>query len=172
MTTKRLVTNAMLIAAYFVFTLLTIDVVAVKVTFASLPVLIAALLFGPVDGLIVGLLGSFLDQMLKWGFTATTLLWILPAGVRGLMVGLYAWRKGNRMTQRQTIGIVSVSALVVTTLNTLVWYIDSLVYHYPYVFAVWGTFARYIVGILTALVFALILPKLLIVLRKAVSARK
>ncbi len=162
----------MLIAVYFVFSLFAIDVWGIKITIESLPVLVAAALFGPVDGLIVGLLGSFMNQMLKWGFTATTLLWILPAGMRGLLVGLYARGKDFRMTRLQTVMIVVVSALAVTTLNTIVWYIDSIVYNYPYVFFVSTTVLRYIAGVVTAIILSLILPPLLSVIRKAVLARK
>jgi ECF transporter S component (folate family) len=170
--TKRLVTNAMLIAIYFVFSLFAIDLWGFKITIESLPVLVAAALFGPVDGLIVGLLGSFMNQMLKWGFTATTLLWILPVGMRGLLVGFYARNKSFRMTLLQTVMIVVISALAVTTLNTIVWYIDSIVYNYPYVFFVWTTVLRYIVGVVTATILSLVLPPLLIALRKVVLARK
>ena len=61
-----------------------------KITVDSLPILVAALLLGPLDGLAVGLIGSFLNQMLTYGLTVTTVLWILPAGIRGLVVGYYA----------------------------------------------------------------------------------
>jgi len=172
MKTKRLVTDAMLIAIYFVFSLFAIDAWGLKFTIEALPVLVAAALFGPVDGLIVGLLGSFMNQMLKWGLTATTVLWIMPAGVRGLMVGLYARGKGFEMTRVQTVMIVVISSLVVTTLNTAVWYVDSIVYQYAYVLFVSSTALRYVTGIGTAIVFSLILPSLLNVIRKAVLARK
>ena len=59
----------------------------IKLTFASLPGILAAMLFGPIDGFIVGFLGAFLEQMLHFGFTPTTLLWILPPAIRGLLIG-------------------------------------------------------------------------------------
>jgi ECF transporter S component (folate family) len=87
-TTKRLAADAMLAAMFVCLSLVSISLPNMKITLDSLPVLVAAFLFGPLDGLAVGLTGSFLNQMLTYGFTATTLLWILPAGLRGLLVGL------------------------------------------------------------------------------------
>ena len=48
------------------------------------------MLYGPVGGLLVGLLGAFMGQLLTYGVTATTILWILPQAARGLLVGVYA----------------------------------------------------------------------------------
>ena len=43
---------------------------------------------------MVGAVGGFLNQMLTYGFTVTTLMWIFPNAVRGLLVGLYAKKHG------------------------------------------------------------------------------
>ena len=103
-----------------------------KITLDSLPILIGAALLGPLDGLAVGLVGSFLNQMITYGFTVTTLLWILPAGLRGLFVGLYARKRSFSMTTPQTVFITVLTALFVTALNTLLLYVDSWVYSYSY----------------------------------------
>ena len=65
-----------------------------KITFNILPVLILAFIYGPIEALIAGLLGSFVGQMLSYGFSVTTVLWIIPAGFRGLIVGLF-FKKGD-----------------------------------------------------------------------------
>ena len=90
MNTKRLVTVAVLIALYTVLSLFSANLGLIKLTFESFPVLVASLMFGWVDGLLVGAVGGLLNQMLTYGFTVTTLMWILPNAVRGLLVGLYA----------------------------------------------------------------------------------
>lgn len=168
--TKRIALDAMLCAMYVVLSLVSINLPGMKITLDSLPILVGAALFGPVDGLAVGLLGSFLNQMLTYGFTVTTLLWILPAGVRGLMVGLFAKKRGFSMTLRQTVFITVISALVVTALNTLVMYIDSKIFgYYSYAYVFGAMLPRVISGILTALVFSTLLPTLVKTLRKAVS---
>ena len=90
MNTKRLVTVAVLIALYTVLSLFSANLGLIKLTFESFPVLVASLMFGWVDGLLVGAVGGLLNQMLTYGFTVTTLMWILPNAVRGLLVGLVA----------------------------------------------------------------------------------
>ena len=68
-----------------------------EITFESVPVHIAALLFGPVDGMIVAGIGNFIYQLLfsGYGLTATTALWILPYIVCGFIVGAYARRRAR-----------------------------------------------------------------------------
>ena len=86
MNTKRLVTVAVLIALYTVLSLFSANLGLIKLTFESFPVLVASLMFGWVDGLLVGAVGGLLNQMLTYGFTVTTLMWILPNAMRGLLV--------------------------------------------------------------------------------------
>ena len=115
--TKRLALDAMLAAMYVVLSLFSINLPGMKITLDSLPILVGAALLGPLDGLAVGLIGSFLNQMITYGFTATTLLWIIPAGLRGLLVGLYAKHHSFDMTLRQTVFITIATALLVTALG-------------------------------------------------------
>lgn len=169
---KRLATNAVLVAMYLVLSLVSINLGNQKITLDSLPILVGAALFGPVDGLIVGLLGSFLNQLLfsGYGLTPTTILWILPAGVRGAMVGGFAKHFRFEMTRGQTIFITVISALVVTALNTVVMFIDSKIYgYYSYVYVFGALVSRIIVGVVTAAVFALLLPTILRSLQKVVK---
>lgn len=168
--TRKLAIDAMLAAMYLVLSFVSVSMPNMKITFDALPILVGAALFGPWDGLAIGLIGSFLNQLLgPYGLSVTTPLWIIPAGVRGLMVGAYAKHKNFDMTLPQTMMITVLSALVVTAINTLVMYIDSKIfgyYSYAYVFGM--VIPRIIVGIVTGVVFAAILPPLLRVLRERV----
>ena len=170
--TKRLALDAMLAAMFVVLSLFSIRLPGMKITLDSLPVLVAAALLGPVDGLAVGLIGSFLNQMITYGFTATTLLWIIPAGIRGLLVGLYAKRHGFSMTLRQTVFITISTALLVTALNTFFMYVDSWVYSYSYAAALATLALRVLAGIITAVLFSLLLPALLAALRRRIGDGK
>lgn len=168
--TRRLVIDAMLAALYFVLSLISIDLGSMKITLVGLPVIVCGLLYGPVDGFIVGILGSFFEQMLKFGFTATTVLWILPAGVRGLMMGLYALKCRGNFTRRGLTIMIVLSALAVTTVNTLVWCIDICIYYDFYTSGndtvkeiiskiVFGNaLVRYATGIVTAIAFSIVTP--------------
>ncbi len=170
--TRRLALDAMLAAMYVVLSLFSISLPGMKITLDSLPILIAAALLGPVDGLAVGLIGSFINQMITYGFTATTLLWIIPAGLRGLLVGLYAKGRGFSMSLRQTVFITVATALLVTALNTLLLYVDSWVYSYSYVAALPTLALRVVAGVITAVVFSLLLPPILSALRRLLGGEK
>ncbi len=170
--TKRLAVDAMLAAMFVVLSLFSISLPGMKITLDSLPILVAAALLGPLDGLIVGLIGSFLNQMITYGFTATTLLWILPAGLRGLLVGLYAKRHNFDMTLRQTVFITVSTALLVTALNTFFMYVDSWVYSYSYAAALPTLALRILAGIITAVLFSLLLPAILTALRRLFGEEK
>lgn len=168
---KRLVTIAMLVAMYTVLSLVaTINLWNMKFTLDSLPIIVGAALFGPIDGMLIGLTGSFLNQMITYGFSATTLLWIIPAGARGLMIGLYAKHHNFEMTTKQTQFITIVSALAVTALNTFIMYLDSVIYGYfsfAYVFG--GIVPRIVAGVIIAIIFGALLPHILKPLRRIVK---
>ena len=167
MNTRRLVTDAALVALYVVLSLFVANLGYLKLTFESFAVLVAALMFGWADGLAVGALGGFINQMLTYGMSVTTILWILPNMIRGLMVGLYASRHGFDLSMRQTAMIVLVSSLVVTTLNTLALWLDGIIFHYPVAFTV-GTIAlRYVNSLVMVAVYTLVTPKTVQILRRA-----
>lgn len=172
MKSKKLITCAMLTAMYVVLSLVSLNFANMKITLDSLPIIVGAVLFGPGAGSLVGLMGSFLNQLLTFGLTPTTLLWMIPAAVRGLVVGLYAKHKGFDLTRKNLIFILIISSVTVTTLNTAVIYLDSVLYGY-YSFAyVFGTLVlRYIAGVATAVVLSAILPPLIKPLKKVLSLK-
>ena len=165
---KKLVVNAMLTAMYVVLSLTaTINLGNMKITFDSLPIILGAALFGPLAGFTIGFLGSFLNQMLTFGLTATTILWVLPAAIRGLLVGLYAKHKKFDMNFKQTVFITAATALVTTAINTLVMYIDAKIYGYYSFALVFGAAAiRFVTGIVAAILVATVTMPLVRVLRK------
>lgn len=171
-TTKRMVTDALLMAMYVVLALfVVIPLGNMKITLEALPILLAAWLYGPIDGLLVGGLGSFLAQVLgPYGLTATTLLWVLPHAVSGAAVGLMAMAFRYKPSFGRMVISSVVSALLVTALNTLAMYIDSKIYGYYSKTYVFGALAwRILAGIITAVVFALILPEVVKLLNREVG---
>lgn len=166
----RLVFNALLIAINFVLgSYVALKFANLKITFEALPILIGALLFGPADGCLIGLLGSFLSQLVGgYGLTVTTPLWILPHAVSGLVVGLYAARRrGRELRYGDLLLITAISALLVTGLNTLALYVDAKIFGYYSKALVFGSLAvRIVVGVATAAAFSAILPAILKPLRK------
>lgn len=162
MKTKKMVLNALFIAMYVILSYVSINLGNMAITFSGLPIIVGAMLLGPAAGLEIGLLGSLLDQLLRYGLTATTVIWILPAGVRGLMVGAYSRHKNYRLNTRQMAFIILISAFVVTALNTVAMYIDSKFYgYYTWVYVFGALLLRYVSAVLTSIVYLLVIPALL-----------
>lgn len=163
---RRMTSLAMLTALYVALSLVaTLNLWWIRISVDSLPILVAAMLFGPAGGMLVGLLGSFLNQLLTYGLTATTVLWILPAAVRGLLVGV-AVKYCKKLTALNTCLIFTGSALLTTVINTGVMYVDSIVggyYTKEYVFG--GLLTRLGSGVLIALVMSFAVPPLANLLR-------
>ena len=169
--TKRLSFDAMLAAMCAVLGYVSLDLGNLKITFESVPVLIGALIFGPADGAAVAFVGTLLYQLLRYGVSATTLLWILPYVLCGVLVGIYARRRDFMLSQRQMICTVITNELLITTLNTVVLYIDSKVYGYYSAMFIFGSLTlRVVICVAKAVVYSLALPPLLRALRKEAAA--
>lgn len=174
---RRIAIDAVLIAMYFGLSLLSVEIGGIKLTFASLPTLICAMLFGPVDGFLVGFLGAFMEQMIKYGFTATTLLWVLPPAIRGLFVGVCALLLKKHMsvdailsTKRPYVYFVVtlISGAIVSVLNTLVFYVDAKMFGYYEYHMIFGVFwIRIASGLLSTLLMASIALPVVAALQRA-----
>ncbi len=86
--TRVIVTDAMLMAMQTVLSIFSITLPFIKFSLATLPVVIAGLMFGPVHGFIVGFIGHFIYQMITYGFSLFSVLYALAYGVIGLIAGL------------------------------------------------------------------------------------
>lgn len=165
-----LVTVAISSAIYYLLARFTIEIGLIRIALSGLPVVIVAILLGPVEGMMVGLLGGFLGQLTgKYGLTPTTPLWIMPPALRGLIVGLFA-RKWD-LEKNKILLFVSmiISSIIVTTSNTFVMYIDSIIYHYYTYAIVFGDLIlRFITGVITAIVFSALTLPILIATKKII----
>lgn len=175
---KRIAIDAIFIAVFFALSMFSVEIGGVKLTFTSLPAVICAMIYGPVDGFLVGFLGAFLEQMLRYGFTATTLLWVLPPAIRGLTIGLATvlFRKSLSLDSVLSGGrklipyfAVCLTAAVITSLgNTVVYYIDAKMYgYYTYelIFGVAGI--RVVTNLISSALTAIVALPVLAALRKA-----
>ena len=178
LTVRRMAINAVMIAIYVVLAMyLTIPLGGLKITIEALPVIICAVLFGPADAAIVGGLAEFINQLLTFGITPTTALWVLPAVVRGLFIGfcLLPMRKkslgqpllhGKRMIWFYIICLVS--AVIVSCLNTFTLYVDSKMFGYYSYAMVFGSFVlRIITGLVATTAMSAMTVPLVTAMRKA-----
>ena len=150
MKTKQMTYDAMLAALCAVLGLVSLDLGNFKFTFEDLPILIAAALFGPWDGMIVGALGTTIYQLLRFGSDPTLPLWVVPLALGGLLAGWIA-RKNNYSLQGKDPWVMMISAeLFITLLNTISLVIYSKMY---------GFFTP-------AYILAPLLPRILVALAK------
>ena len=165
---RQLALNAVLAAVCIVLAGLSLKIGGnLKISFESLPVHLGALLFGPVDGMLIGGIGTFIYQVLLsgYGISATTVLWILPYVSCGLMDGLCAARMGRG--RGGLFFMLLLSELCITLLNTFALYVDSKIYAYYSPAFVFGTLAlRLFLCLVRALVYTALMPPLLGSLKK------
>lgn len=171
MKTRQLTVDAMLCAVCAVLGYVALDLGNIKITFESLPVLLGALLFGPVDGMLIGGVGTLVYQLVRYGVSATTPLWIAPYVVCGLLVGAWARQKNFALDRRQTVVLVVLAELAVTALNTAALYADSKLYGYWFPGFILGALGlRLVICVVKAVAFGLILPGVIEAVRRTNQA--
>ena len=139
---KRLVLDAVLIALYIVLGFWKIPIGNIlRVNMASFAVVVCAVAFSPLDGLVVGFMGEFLSQILgPYGLTPTTALWALPEAVRGVTLGLamllFARKQltaGKIIKSKAIVVYLAVcifTGLLASLFNTFALYVDSKMFGY------------------------------------------
>lgn len=79
--------------------------------------------------------------------------------MRGLLIGLYAKRCGYELSRKQLVGVLIVTSLVVTLLNTGAIYLDSVIYgYYTYAYVFGKVGIRIVSGAVTAVAMAFVTP--------------
>jgi len=164
---KRIAIDALFAAMCAVLGAFSIDLGTFKFTVENFPILIGALLFGPIDGMLIGGVGSFIYQLLKYGIDASTILWIVPYIASGLFAGLFAKTiKKNRSVWILLIVVVA-NGLLVTGLNTIGLFVSyKYIWFYPIETIIADIPIRIVTCIVKAIVFGFILGPILKVLRK------
>ena len=137
MSTRKLVVIAMMVAVYVVLnTVGTIRLGWINISVSALPIIVGALLYGPGGGLMVGLVGAFLVQLMTYG-----------------------------------VGVLIVTSLVVTLLNTGAIYLDSVIYgYYTYAYVFGKVGIRIVSGAVTAVAMAFVTPPVLDMLKRSLRA--
>ena len=136
-TAKRIITDALLAAIYFALTYFVIKPVgqSLKITFASLALVVTALLYGPADASIVAFIGEFFYQTILYGVTATMPMWLVPPVLHAFLLGLFAklLSKNGKPLYEQRILCNSVcigTAILNSFANAAALYADSHIYGY------------------------------------------
>jgi hypothetical protein len=65
--------------------------------------------------------------MLKFGIDPTTILWILPVGIRGLLIGVYAKIRRYKLKTFGMSVVIIITSFIATILNTIGLYIAGYI---------------------------------------------
>lgn len=143
---------------------------SMKISLSGLPVVIVAIVAGPLWGAVTGFIGELVVQLWIYGLMPTTLLWVLPAVARGLVMG-WLFRAFKKSTHPAILAVETVlSSVVVTLLNTVGILIDQTIYGYStYIATLIKIPLRIATGALSAIIFALILPIVLRSLKRYIK---
>lgn len=165
---------ALLIAMMFLLKrTIAIETPFIKINFAPLPIMLAAMLFGPVEGMTVGLLGELIAQIIgPYGLAPTTVLYVAPAAIRGFVIGLgtlWCRRTGRRIENQPvvcyTAGIAG--AVLTTVANTVSIWLESMMYHTEFMVHIPFLPIRFANGIATALAVTTLCIPLVHALRRS-----
>lgn len=180
MATRRLAINAVLIAIYVVLRFFNIPVGNYfRFTLASFSVILCALLYGPVDGLLVGLLGEFIAQVTgPFGLSVTTLLWCVGETVRGGVLGLCAvlflrngLLSGEKPERKYISGMLiccGLTGILAALGQTFALYVDSKMFGYYTYIMVFGVMIwRILIYVVLAGVFGYLSLPIISALKKA-----
>lgn len=166
---KKMILVALYAAMMTVLSLYgTFNLYGMKITIQNLPLMLAAITLGALPGALVGFIGMFLNQMLTYGFTATTLFWVLPHTIVGMFVGYLFERKIIKQESGlKFFACIIISQIVLTILNTIALYIDSTIFGYYTFILVFGTLIpRIMLGIITGIAYCVVLPLLIKLVKK------
>ena len=167
-TTRRLTVNAVLIALYVVLDMFSIYIGQwIKLSFSALPLMVAALLFGTVDGVIVAGLGEFLYQVFRYGLMPTTFMWIVPPIVHALIAGLVAGRMRSTSLARRTAASTVISGIIAAMITTVVIWLDGRYWGYDPGLTGIAIVLRFVNALIMCAVYTAVLPKVLPLLNQA-----
>lgn len=133
---------SMMSALSIILDVMSVKTNSTKITLYSFPLLISGFLFGPWVGLLSGIVSGLIAQVILYGFTITTPLWMVAPMLWGFLSGLLFFKAKKKKYSLWNISwIVVCTSLCVTAWNTLALYIDGLIFQYPtpYVITQLGT---------------------------------
>ncbi len=127
--TKKICTSALLVAMSVVLTrILGINLLITKIGFGFVPIIIAAMWYGPVFTMIIGALADIIGALL-FPAGAFNPFFTITAALAGAVWGLFLYRKAPA-SPWATLGISFVAALIHNVLFTLT--ANTLLIHFLY----------------------------------------
>lgn len=158
---RRITGDGMLLAIYIVLSVITVKITPnLQITFTGIAIIMAIVLYGWTDGILIALLGSFISQLRSaYGLTITTPIWMIPPILRAVVFGLFYHiylKKGILLQDKKILFFVyaTIAGLVTTIANTGAIYLDAYIFQYPVALALVESIFRFISSIASSLVIS------------------
>ncbi len=173
-TISRICGDGMLLAMYIVLSTLTVRLTPnLQIAFTGLTVIMAVVLYGLPDAILIAVLGSFIGQARgSYGLSITTPLWMIPPILRAVVFGIayeIFLKKGIKLEDKKVLFIVFaiLAGLVTTIANTGAIFLDAMIFEYPVSMAVLESIFRFVSSILSSVFIALVTLPIIYALKNA-----
>lgn len=173
-TISRICGDGMLLAMYIVLSTLTVRLTPnLQIAFTGLTVIMAVVLYGLPDAILIAALGSFIGQARgAYGLSITTPLWMIPPILRAVVFGIayeIFLKKGIKLEDKKVLFIVFaiIAGLVTTIANTGAIFLDAMIFEYPVSMAVVESIFRFVSSILSSVFIALVTLPIIYALKNA-----
>ena len=173
-TISRICGDGMLLAMYIVLSTLTVRLTPnLQIAFTGLTVIMAVVLYGLPDAILIAVLGSFIGQARgAYGLSITTPLWMVPPILRAVVFGIVYeifLKKGIKLEDKKVLFIVFaiIAGLVTTIANTGAIFLDAMIFEYPVSMAVVESIFRFVSSILSSIFIALVTLPIIYALKNA-----
>ena len=147
------------LALYIALSFAAVNLEFTRISMTGIPVIFAAVVFGPIEGMFIGGVGEFFVQLMTYGLMPTTPLWLLAPIARGLIVGLLFKHKNIKNHYSLWILTVFLCCLAVTGLNTIAIHVDSILYETEQLEFIRIVF-RFVGSIISSIIYILVVPTL------------
>lgn len=132
-----------------------------QIPISCFPLILASVMFGPLFGTATGLVGAFLSQIIAYGFSWNSLLWMVPTVIYSLSVSLLdlAFKKSNKP---YILSIeFAISSILLSILNTLVSFLCNYISNLSNALLKVFLPFKLVMAVIFAVIFALIVPPII-----------
>lgn len=149
-----------------------------QIPVSCFPLVLASVMFGILWGGATALVGSFISQLIivssnAGASYATIPIWMAPTIIYAILVAVL-YKVFHKSNNNILLGIeFFISSLVLSSLNIVALYLDSVIVGWPYDFikGIFGFFVslKVIGGLIFAIIFAIIVPPIIKKLKKVLK---
>jgi len=155
-TTRNMCLIALLSALSIVLDIISIRNDFTKITLYALPLILASLLFHPFIGVCAGLVTGFISQVICYGITPTTILWMIPYILWGAIPGILA-NKLNVVNKEHLYFPILVSAFLITCINSIILYLDGAIMGYTVSYTLTLIIVRFLLSFISSIAYYFII---------------